>query len=355
MSSFRYLLYILFTLNFIFSSQCFGSFENVGTNARFQAMGGAGIANANSPDAIFYNCSGIALSQGYQFSFSYANPFGIKELNHGTFSAIIPVYRGRLGFAAKTFGNKLYNENEYFVSYAQSLQGKFFYGASVRFLRLEISKYGQDSAIGLDLGFSTIINPMIKWGFFATNVNRANIGAHRESLPQIYITGFNIKPVDNLFLNVDIYKDTQFPTEIRFGMEYDIFSRLALRSGFITEISSFTAGMGLRFSHFDIDYAFQSHNDLGFTHQFSLTFSLKKRSPHKTPADNFLQIQDKININTATLKELQTLKGVGPALASRIIAYREEFGDFDNIEEIKNVKGIGDKLFEKMRSQISVE
>ena len=46
-------LYILFTLNFFFSSQCFSSFENVGVNARFQAMGGSGVARAASPDAIF--------------------------------------------------------------------------------------------------------------------------------------------------------------------------------------------------------------------------------------------------------------------------------------------------------------
>ncbi len=347
--------YIFFTLNFFFSSQCFGSFENVGANARFQAMGGAGVANATSPDAIFYNCSGIALNRGSLFSFSYANPFGIKELNHGTFSAAIPIYRGNVGFAAKTFGNRLYNESEYFISYAHSFQGKFIFGASVRFLRLEISKYGHDSAIGLDVGFTTMINPMINWGFFTTNLNRANIGAQKEPLPQIFTTGFNVTPATNLFLNVDLYKDTQFPTEIRFGMEYNIFDRLALRSGFITEIASFTAGTGLRFSHFDIDYAFQSHNDLGFTHQFSLTFSLKKRPLQKADTENHIQIHNKININSATQQELQKLKGVGPALASRIIAYREEIGRFDNIDEIKHIKGIGDKLFEKIRPYIIVE
>ena len=61
-----------------------------------------------------------------------------------------------------------------------------------------------------------------------------------------------------------------------------------------------------------------------------------------------------ININTADEKELQQIKGIGPALAGRIIDYRENNGAFQSIEEIKKVRGIGDKTFEKMRDQITV-
>ena len=60
-----------------------------------------------------------------------------------------------------------------------------------------------------------------------------------------------------------------------------------------------------------------------------------------------------ININTADEKELQQIKGIGPALAGRIIEYRESNGAFKSIEEIKKVRGIGDKTFEKMRDSIT--
>lgn len=63
---------------------------------------------------------------------------------------------------------------------------------------------------------------------------------------------------------------------------------------------------------------------------------------------------DLININTADEKELQKIKGIGPALAGRIIEYRESHGAFKSIDEIKKVRGIGDKTFEKMRDQIKV-
>lgn len=61
-----------------------------------------------------------------------------------------------------------------------------------------------------------------------------------------------------------------------------------------------------------------------------------------------------ININTATKEELLTLSGVGETKAQAIIKYREEKGMFETIEDIKNVSGIGDSLFEKIKNNITV-
>lgn len=63
----------------------------------------------------------------------------------------------------------------------------------------------------------------------------------------------------------------------------------------------------------------------------------------------------KININKASSEELQSLKGIGPSTADSIIAYREEYGGFSSIEEIMNVKRIGEKTFAKIKDRISVD
>lgn len=65
-----------------------------------------------------------------------------------------------------------------------------------------------------------------------------------------------------------------------------------------------------------------------------------------------LYSDDRININTADSEELQMLDGVGPATAQKIIDYREANGSFKKIEDIKNVSGIGDKTFEKLKDDI---
>lgn len=61
-----------------------------------------------------------------------------------------------------------------------------------------------------------------------------------------------------------------------------------------------------------------------------------------------------VNINTATQAELETLTGIGPSTALKIIKYREENGKFKTIEEIKNVAGIGDSKFEAIKDEICV-
>ena len=61
-----------------------------------------------------------------------------------------------------------------------------------------------------------------------------------------------------------------------------------------------------------------------------------------------------ININTATKEELLTLNGIGEAKAEAIIEYRDKNGKFNQIEDIKNVSGIGDSAFEKIKEQITV-
>lgn len=61
-----------------------------------------------------------------------------------------------------------------------------------------------------------------------------------------------------------------------------------------------------------------------------------------------------VNINTATKDELDTLPGVGPATAEKIIEYRETNGYFKSIEDIKNVRGIGEAKFSKMQSRIQI-
>ncbi len=62
-----------------------------------------------------------------------------------------------------------------------------------------------------------------------------------------------------------------------------------------------------------------------------------------------------VNINEATLHELVRLPGIGPVLARRIIDYRNLGGPFKKVEDIKNVKGIGQEKFEQVRELLAIE
>ncbi|HEX6967510.1 MAG TPA: ComEA family DNA-binding protein [Micromonosporaceae bacterium] len=62
----------------------------------------------------------------------------------------------------------------------------------------------------------------------------------------------------------------------------------------------------------------------------------------------------KVNLNTATQAQLETLPGVGPVLAQRILAYRERHGGFRSVTDLRRVEGIGDARFEQLRDLVTV-
>lgn len=102
--------------------------------------------------------------------------------------------------------------------------------------------------------------------------------------------------------------------------------------------------------------AIESFSTESLTTESSTTESFTKESSATgSSSSKSEKITTKININTASVEELQTLKGIGPATAKSIILYREEYGAFSAIEEIMNVKRIGEKTFAKIKERITVE
>ncbi|WP_018294070.1 ComEA family DNA-binding protein [Mariprofundus ferrooxydans] len=62
-----------------------------------------------------------------------------------------------------------------------------------------------------------------------------------------------------------------------------------------------------------------------------------------------------VNLNTATVKELQHVEGIGAITAARIVAYRHEHGQFKNVDDLLQVKGIGKKTLAKVKDELTVE
>lgn len=84
----------------------------------------------------------------------------------------------------------------------------------------------------------------------------------------------------------------------------------------------------------------------------AITIAVRERTP--TAALTSSDGLQRVNINTASQEELESLPGIGPALAKQIIAYRTVNGPFKSIEDILDVPGIGPKTFEKIKDLITV-
>ncbi len=79
--------------------------------------------------------------------------------------------------------------------------------------------------------------------------------------------------------------------------------------------------------------------------------SLVKAAP---AADTQASMQAPVNLNQASAEELTKLKGIGPKMAERILAYRKEHGPFKTVDQIVEVKGIGNAKFQKLKDKITV-
>lgn len=92
-------------------------------------------------------------------------------------------------------------------------------------------------------------------------------------------------------------------------------------------------------------------------HRLTTQTQANEKQPAPWPGTNSLNRQnaEQLNINTASARELETLPGIGKALAARIIEHRERYGPFRRTEHLIMVRGISDRRFRELRDLITIE
>ncbi len=335
----------------------------VGT--RSLGMGGTYVALANSADAIFANPGGLAQLNRMELSLFYQRPFGLSSLNYGAIAAVAPLRGFTAGVGLTALGNELFGEESLTAAVSLEYARRLFFGESISFLKTHIKGYGNAASPMLNLGAVFDISPSVRFGFAALNLNRARRAG--ETLPQSLTAGLTVKPAPKLLLSFEVYRDVRFDEEVRFGAEVQPLPALALRVGAGNHPDRFSAGLGVSAGRFRVDYAIFTHNELGATHQVSLTIAGPGHTPPNTvsnasaapPVTKSVKapviFAAKIDLNSATIDELVELPGIGDTVAERIVRFREEHGPFKSTQDLKQVKGIGSKLYERIKDFITAK
>lgn len=265
----------------------FAQFELIDIGAKPISLGGAFTSLANNSNAVYYNPAGISQLQFREISIFYSPaPFGLKELANGSVNYVEPTKFGVFGLSAKTYGFDLYKEITVTATYSNNYKKKIFYGANVNFYNLKIQNYGSASTFGIDIGGLAYLTDFLRWGFAAFNLNRPKIGTQDDKLPQVYRTGISIQPRNDINFVLDVEKDTRYTTSVKAGIEYSIYDMIDLRAGIGTEPTRFSGGVGLHYSIFEIDYGFYNHQDLGLTHQGTITINFGGSKGRKMMKDS---------------------------------------------------------------------
>lgn len=249
-------------------------FENTDIGGRAAALNGAFTSLSDNSLAVFYNPSGLGQMKYREVSFYYSPaPFGLSELSTAAFTYAEPMSFGTLGAGVKTYGFDLYRETSFSVSYGNNYRGKIFYGANVNLYNLNIKNYNSATSFGFDIGAMAYLTKFLKWGFIGKNLTGSTIGTSKENIAQVYRTGFTIQPRSDISFILETEKDVKYPFSFRGGFEYAVMEFIDIRAGLSSEPATFSGGIGIYYSLFQLDYSFNNHPDLGFTHQGSLTIN----------------------------------------------------------------------------------
>lgn len=250
----------------------FAAFEDMPSGARLHGFAGAAAA-FYSYENLYYNPAGIWRASGMQIGVFTGKLFGLDELRHSSVTGVFHTRQVTFGLGAQTFGNNSYRESVVCAGICYKIDQSVYIGAATRYTSLSITGYGQAGSLVIDVGGIIAPSGLFQWGWAVRNAGYAEIGKCREKLPQSILSGVHILPVRSVQLNMDIYKDVRFPTEYRGGVEIQILPGFLVRSGIATEPSRFTAGFGLNWRLFSVDYAFNTHPYLKITHLFSIVFT----------------------------------------------------------------------------------
>jgi hypothetical protein len=250
-----------------------GAFEKLEAGAGPLAMGKACVAIQDLPYAIFFNPANLPGDQ-FQLALDYQNYYGIKDLNQVDLVVNIPLGLVPFSFGFSSFGNTLYREMQLTTAGLFRMASKFSLGLSLQYYFCSIKNYGSQATWGFNLGLAYTLIDNLKIGSQITNLNQPTISRTREKLPQTFSVGMNYTATRLLSLNFELFRDSRYEQEYRFGADYQISSLFHIRAGIIDRVNNFSGGCALQIGTFIFEYALVSHQTLGASHITSLLFTL---------------------------------------------------------------------------------
>lgn len=284
-------LFLIFI--FVLTLQVFaGLFDDRFPSPKVTAMGGAGTAVTNDVWAAYYNPANLGSIDKIQIGTSYLRLFNLSFFKNffGAAAYPLPQKYGTASFSVQYFGVDYEGENlngEYTFALShgfyllKDIHSSLAAGYSIKAYywdlgeSLQFGNLGSSTTLGIDVGLQASIYSRTYLGVYFLNINAPQVGAvTKHDLPQRIAIGIAYQPYDGVTTSLDFNRLIGADDMQLFGgAEFNVFRYLFLRFGGTTNPNRFSAGLGIEYAQFQIDYALLTHNELGETHQFGLIVS----------------------------------------------------------------------------------
>lgn len=254
----------------IFISILFNNFISgqLDPGAKQISLSHSDIAFSNDVFSLFTNPSGLSKIPSSQFGIYYSpSPFGIKEMANAYLAFNQTTDLGSFAVGLLNYGFNLYKENKFFIGYGNNYNGKFYYGFSAYYESIAIKNYGNVNFFNISIGGSYSLSKELFLGFAINDILR-----NKEYSPNSASvrSGISYMVLKNSMVHFSIFKQLNFPVSVCSGIEYDIIKYFSLRFGVQNNPDKYSAGAGINYSIFKVDYAVNQHKDLGLTHQLGI-------------------------------------------------------------------------------------
>jgi len=280
----KFIVLSVFILCFYVTGVFAAAFEYLGGGARARAMGDSYSTVADDGYCVFWNHSALAAIKKREAVFMYRDLYGLGLVGYSSMGLVWPLEKGGVGFGFNSFytSSKVdfmdYKENTYIFAYGRDfsdlLKG-LYVGAGAKYYYVNYSA-GRAASYGLGVSVIYRITNAVRTALVAENVNHGLLRwdtGEKELMNLRTRAGFSYSP-DWVTVAAEVSDITEDYPKIHLGVEKTLFkSLLALRTGIFSpsrKLWSPTFGGGVSIGSFTLDYALDSHRELGSSHLFSL-------------------------------------------------------------------------------------
>ena len=205
--------------------------------------------------------------------------FMLDELSLYQLAIAVPTNSGNFGVKAGYFGFSDNNESQMGLAYARKLGSKMDIGVQFNYNGIQVSGYGNSSAINFEIGTVFHLTDKLHTGVHAYNPVGGNYGKNsEEKLASIYTIGFGYEASDKFFISAEIEKEENQPVNINGGIQYKFLPQFMARAGIATNTSQVYAGVGLFLKTFRLDVVASYHPQLGVTPGLMLIYNFSKNN-----------------------------------------------------------------------------
>jgi len=241
---------------------------------------GLGAYSIKHVDVFSFTCNQASLAQMKKASAAAYGErrFLLNELALYQLAIAMPTQSGNFGMKAGYYGFNEYNESQMGLAYGRKLGSKVDIGVQFNYNAIQISSYGNSSAINFEIGTVLHLTDKLHTGVHVYNPVGGKFGKDQEEkLASIFTAGLGYDASEIFFVGAEIEKEENQPVNVNAGIQYKFLPQLLARIGIATNTSAIYAGLGLGLRSFRLDVVAGYHPQLGVTPGLLLLYNFSKK------------------------------------------------------------------------------